>query len=78
MAEAFWDKEVEIERFPKNERGEEIVVKKVEKKGKTFVDVRTFYPKGGEMLPSTKGLAIPDDIADAVAEAITKSAEVKI
>ena len=67
---AFWDTEETIASFPKNERGEEIVVKSVTKGVRSFVDVRTFYPgKAGELLPG-KGLSIPEDLADAVANSI--------
>lgn len=73
----FWDKEEEVFSISKNDRGEEIKVKKVKKGNKKYVDVRTFYPKDGVMMPG-KGVSIPDDLADEIAKAITKSGEVEL
>lgn len=72
---AFWDEEREIITFPKNERGEEIRVKAVSKKGREFIDIRTFYPGKDDMLPG-KGVSIPRELSGPVAEAIL--AEVKV
>ena len=72
MAKDFWDTEVEIISLKKNLRGEELKVKKVTKSGKTFIDVRTFYPGAeDEMLPG-KGISIPENLASEVSEAIDK------
>ena len=77
MAEAFWDKEVEIATYPKNNRGEEIKIKKVKKGNKTYVDVRTFYMQDGVQKPG-KGVSIPDDLADEIAQSIIESGKVEI
>ena len=66
MAEAFWDTEKTIVILPKNDKGEQIHVKKVSKGKKEYIDVRTFYTKGDELLPG-KGIAIPIDLADEIA-----------
>ncbi|MCX7842993.1 MAG: transcriptional coactivator p15/PC4 family protein [Clostridia bacterium] len=55
----FWDKEEMIGKIAKNNR-EEIQIKKVEKKGKKYVDVRVFWLDGesGEFRPSQKGVTV--------------------
>ena len=71
MSENFWDSEKEIVSLPKNGRGEEIKVKRVSKKGKDFIDVRTFYPdRLGDLCPG-KGISIPIELADDIAKAIS-------
>ncbi len=72
MADAFWDKEEVVAEIDKNDRGEKIIIKNCEKRGKKYVDVRTYYLKDGELSPG-KGIAIPDDLADEVAQAILNS-----
>lgn len=73
MANAFWDKEEVVAEIDKNDRGEKIIIKNCEKRGKKYVDVRTYYiDKVGELAPG-KGIAIPDDLADEVAQAILNS-----
>ena len=69
--EAFWDKEELLVEVGKNSRGEKIVVKKCEKKGKKFVDIRTFYLKDEEYFPG-KGIAIPEDLVPEIIGAILK------
>lgn len=65
----FWDKEELVLTLPKNGRGEEIRVKKTEKKSKKYVDIRTYFPnKEGEMCPCGKGIAIPSDAVGSVAD----------
>lgn len=56
----FWDSEELIGKLSKNNR-EEIQIKKVEKKGKVYVDIRTFWHDGesDEFRPSQKGVTIP-------------------
>lgn len=56
----FWDREELIGKIVKNSR-EEIYIKKVEKKGKVYIDIRTFWfdSSSDEFRPSQKGLAIP-------------------
>lgn len=66
MSEAFWDNEKTLGVIPKNDRGEEIQVKKVSKGSKEYIDVRTFYTKDGQLLPG-KGISIPIDLADEIA-----------
>ncbi|MCX7748297.1 MAG: transcriptional coactivator p15/PC4 family protein [Clostridia bacterium] len=56
----FWDKEELIGKIAKNSR-EEIQIKKVEKKGKVFIDIRVFWFDGeaDDFKPSGKGVAVP-------------------
>jgi hypothetical protein len=58
MAE-FWDNEELVGRITKNSR-EEIQVKKVEKNGKKYVDIRVFWFDGNanEFKPSQKGVTV--------------------
>jgi hypothetical protein len=70
---SIWEKEEIIKEIDKNDRGEKIRVKKCEKRGKKFVDVRTYYIKNDVLTPG-KGIAIPDDLADEVADAIKSRA----
>jgi hypothetical protein len=58
----FWDKEEFIGKVTKNNR-EEIQIKKVEKGGRKFIDIRVFWTDGNseELRPSQKGLAISAD-----------------
>jgi hypothetical protein len=69
----FWDKEELILTVPKNARGEEIRVKKAEKKGKQYVDIRTYFPNpAGEMCPCSKGIAIPIESVGNIADTLMK------
>jgi hypothetical protein len=56
----FWDSEELVGKFEKNSR-EEIQIKKVEKKGKKYIDIRVFWFDGNsdEFRPSQKGVTIP-------------------
>lgn len=56
----FWDKEELLGKIEKNNR-EEIQIKKVEKKGKEYIDIRVFWSDGtsDDFKPSQKGVAIP-------------------
>ena len=42
--------------------------------GKDYVDVRKYFPKDGEWLPTGKGISLPDDpeVIDAVIKALKK------
>lgn len=72
MADGFWDNEIVLAEIDKNDRGEKIMVKKCEKKGKVYVDVRTFYvDKVGDLAPG-KGIALPAELVDEVVSAISK------
>ena len=62
----FWDKERIAGSVPKNSKGEELIVKLVEKKGKQYADIRTFYVDTTGKLAPGKGATIPIDIADEV------------
>jgi hypothetical protein len=55
----FWDHEELIGKIVKNNR-EEIHIKKVEKKGKKYVDIRVFWFDGesDEFRPSQKGVTV--------------------
>ncbi|MCX7922299.1 MAG: transcriptional coactivator p15/PC4 family protein [Clostridia bacterium] len=56
----FWDSEQLLGKMVKNSR-EEVYIKKVEKKGKQYIDIRTFWFDGNsdEFRPSQKGITIP-------------------
>lgn len=58
----FWDSEELIGKVIKNSR-EEIYIKKVEKSGKKYVDIRTFWldTASNEFKPSQKGITINND-----------------
>ena len=58
MAE-FWDLEELVGKISKNSR-EEIQVKKVEKNGKKYIDIRVFWFDGNadEYKPSQKGVTV--------------------
>lgn len=63
----FTDKEKRIAEISKNDKGDVIRITKLQKNGKTYVDVRTWYvDKDGNLKPS-KGIWIPDDLVDEVA-----------
>ncbi len=71
----FWDYEGEPVIIQKNDRGDEIRVRKVKKGHSVYTDVRTYYvDKEGNLCPG-KGIAIPDDLADEVAQAIFSVSE---
>ncbi len=67
----FWDNEELIGKIEKNNR-EEIQVKKVEKKGKQYIDIRVFWSDGesDEFKPSQKGVTVPYDSLDQLKELI--------
>ncbi|OUM93143.1 MAG: hypothetical protein BAA04_13405 [Firmicutes bacterium ZCTH02-B6] len=74
-AKTFWDAEDLIGQVAKNDRGEVIQVRRTEKSGRAYVDVRVFYPgNDGELLPG-KGIALPADLADEVAGLILQATE---
>ncbi|NLD47729.1 MAG: transcriptional coactivator p15 [Clostridiaceae bacterium] len=56
----FWDSEELVGKLSKNNR-EEIQIKKVEKKGKKYIDIRVFWfdSASDDYKPSQKGVAIP-------------------
>lgn len=70
----FWDEVVGTEEVQKNDRGDVIKVSRVRRGRSWYVDVRTWYraKESGELLPG-KGIAIPEDLADEVAELILRS-----
>lgn len=61
----FWDNEELVGKISKNSR-EEIQIKKVEKGGKKYVDIRVFWFDGnsGEFRPSQKGVTVASDSFD--------------
>ncbi|OPZ94265.1 MAG: Transcriptional Coactivator p15 (PC4) [Firmicutes bacterium ADurb.Bin419] len=69
----FWDNEELIGKIEKNNR-EEIQIKKVEKKGKQYIDIRVFWSDGesDEFKPSQKGVTVPYDSLDQLKELIGK------
>lgn len=68
----FWDNEELIGKIKKNNR-EEIQVKKVEKNGKVYIDIRVFWSDGesDEFKPSQKGVTVPYDSLDELKELIS-------
>jgi hypothetical protein len=58
----FWDNETLIGKIAKNSR-EEIQIKKVEKSGKKYVDIRVFWydSNADEFRPSQKGVTVAFD-----------------
>ena len=74
MPSEFWDEQVVVEEIETGAK-RKIVVSRVRKDGRRYVDVRAFYPdraKSGSWLPG-KGLSIPEEAAQAVCEAIGKA-----
>jgi hypothetical protein len=56
----FWDKEELVGKLGKNSR-EEIQVKRVEKNGRKYIDIRVFWfdNNADEFKPSQKGVTVP-------------------
>jgi hypothetical protein len=69
----FWDSEEIIGKIGKNSR-EEIQIKKVEKKGKKFIDIRVFWfdSNADEYKPSQKGVAVPYESIDELKKIINE------
>ena len=69
----FWDNEELIGKIEKNNR-EEIQIKKVEKKGKIYIDIRVFWSDGEseEFKPSQKGVTVPYDSLSELKELINR------
>lgn len=66
---SFWDSEQVLAEVDKGT--EKIFVKRVTKSGRSYIDVRTFWlGDDDEWKPSKKGIAIPLELANDVAEAI--------
>ena len=72
----FWEKEKVVKEIEINAKNK-IIVKKVSKSGKDYVDVRKYFIKDGEWLPG-KGIAVPDDLADEIADIIMESGSIKL
>ncbi len=70
---AFWDEEKTMGEVPK---GRDVVqVRLVSRRGKRYVDVRSFWEDGnGERKPG-KGIALPNEIAGRVADLIKEAAK---
>lgn len=72
----FWDSYKEIGNLGKNDKGDQIIVALTSKKGKEYVDVRTWYTdKTTQQLAPGKGISIPVDLADEVAQFIMNATE---
>lgn len=67
----FWDEETDAVNLPKNALGDEIQVRKVTKRGRSYIDVRTWYVdrRDGKRKPG-KGITIAIDQLGEVLEAI--------
>ena len=64
----FWDNEIKLSEIDKADgKGGVIQIKQVEKSGKKFIDIRNYYLDKLDVLAPGKGIAIPLDIAEAVA-----------
>lgn len=70
----FWDNYELVTEVGKNDKGDVIRVGKAEKNGKQFIDIRTYYvdKTTSELMPG-KGIAIPDDLVDEIAQAMLSS-----
>ncbi|MCU7521945.1 MAG: transcriptional coactivator p15 [Ignavibacteria bacterium] len=73
MAEFKWDTEKLVGTVGKNQKGDEIQIRLTSLKGKSYVDVRTYYKDKNDELKPGKGISIPDDLADEVATIIMDS-----
>lgn len=67
----FWDNEELVGKIEKNNR-EEIQIKKVEKGGRKYIDIRVFWSDGqsDEFKPSQKGVTVPYDSLSQLKELI--------
>lgn len=66
---SFWDSELQLAEFDKG--SEKILVKRVTKGSRSYIDVRTFWlDDNDEWRPSKKGIAVPIELAKGVAEAM--------
>lgn len=70
----FWDVDHLIGKVVKNER-ELIQVRHTEKDGRTYVDVRVFYPGNDGLMRPGKGIALPAQTADEVAGLVLQAAD---
>ncbi|MCX8128570.1 MAG: transcriptional coactivator p15/PC4 family protein [Clostridia bacterium] len=72
----FWDNEELIGKISKNNR-EEVHIKKVEKKGKKYVDIRVFWydSNSDEFRPSQKGVTIAAESLGELKEIVNKIEE---
>ena len=62
----FWDQEKLVGEVTKNARGEMIRVKYVTKRGRAYVDVRTFYRDDQGNLRPSRGISIPENVVPSV------------
>jgi len=64
----FWDKESEPMIVEKNGTGAEYRIRRVEKDDKKYREIREWFmdKKTGNMLPTKKGVVIPEEVADDV------------
>lgn len=73
----FWDKEKVVKETDLNAKNK-IIVKKVSKSNKEYIDVRKYYlDKEGNWAPG-KGIAIPDELADELADILYDSNKIKL
>lgn len=70
----FWDVDNLIGKVVKNER-ELIQVRHTEKDGRTYVDVRVFYPGNDGMMRPGKGIALPVNTADEIAGLVLQASD---
>lgn len=70
----FWDVDNLIGKVTKNDR-ELIQVRHTEKDGRTYVDVRVFYPGNDGTMRPGKGIALPVQTADKVAGLVLQAAD---
>jgi CTP-dependent riboflavin kinase len=65
----FWDVETTVCEVELNEKNK-IIIKKVSKKDKNYVDVRKYFLNKEDEWQHGKGIAIPEEHAEDVAEII--------
>lgn len=73
-ARPFWDVDHLIGKVTKNER-ELIQVRHTEKDGRTYVDVRVFYPGSDGVFRPGKGIALPVQVAAEIGGLVLQAAE---
>lgn len=73
----FWDSEKTIAVIPVGNKGDEIQVKITTKAGRTYCDVRRWYPEPdfAEMRPTQKGIALPEEVLGKLISALSEATQ---
>ena len=70
------DKETELAMLDKNNRGDKIVIKKIENNGNTSIDIRQYYTNDNdEIKPTTKGVRFNAEMLADVVKALVPALE---